>query len=476
MPGPPLHIQSYDLHLAPLRTRMPFRYGIATMTEVPCLFVRIWVTIEGRTWAGLASDLLPPKWFTKNPATPLAEEIAEMLRVIRHASASAIGLRGGTAFELWRQIYQSQAGWGQTEGLPPLLSHFGTSLVERALLDAVCRASGHSFARMLRENRFGIELGDLHAPLRGLAPSDLLPEQPLTRLTARHTVGLADPLTEAEIPAAERLEDGLPQSLESCVARYGLRHFKIKVMGDTDRDLDRLDRVAALLEQRTSGDFAFSLDGNEQFGSVEAFRTFYGGLAERLPAFLKRLLFVEQPLPRAAALLPEVEKAFYSWPDRPPIIIDESDAMLEDAATALRLGYAGTSHKNCKGVFKGIANFCLLQQRRREQPESGWIMSGEDLCNVGPVALLQDLAVMASLGIESVERNGHHYHAGLSQFPAEIQRQTLRDHPDLYQLSPAGWPTLRIDSGRVRVDSVVAAPFGMQSQPELELFEVVEKS
>jgi hypothetical protein len=33
------------------------------------------------------------------------------------------------------------------------------------------------------------------------------------------------------------------------------------------------------------------------------------------------------------------------------------------------------------------------------------MMSGEDLCNTGPIALLQDLAVMAALGIESVERN-----------------------------------------------------------------------
>ena len=34
-------------------------------------------------------------------------------------------------------------------------------------------------------------------------------------------------------------------------------------------------------------------------------------------------------------------------------------------------------------------------------------MSGEDLANVGPVALLNDLAVMSVLGVEDVERNGH---------------------------------------------------------------------
>ena len=60
-------------------------------------------------------------------------------------------------------------------------------------------------------------------------------------------------------------------------------------------------------------------------------------------------------------------------------------------------------------------------------------MSGEDLANIGPVALLQDLAVVASLGVRSVERNGHHYFAGLSAFPRAVQQQILTHHGDLYE-------------------------------------------
>ena len=52
-------------------------------------------------------------------------------------------------------------------------------------------------------------------------------------------------------------------------------------------------------------------------------------------------------------------------------------------------------------------------------------MSGEDLVNIGPVALLQDLAVSATLGVTSIERNGHHYFAGLSAFPSSVGRQML---------------------------------------------------
>ena len=71
-------------------------------------------------------------------------------------------------------------------------------------------------------------------------------------------------------------------------------------------------------------------------------------------------------------------------------------------------------------------------------------MSGEDLANVGPVALLNDLAAMAVLGMGDVERNGHHYFAGLGMFPPALQRAGCSAHPDLYAMRPEGFAALRI--------------------------------
>ena len=79
-------------------------------------------------------------------------------------------------------------------------------------------------------------------------------------------------------------------------------------------------------------------------------------------------------------------------------------------------------------MLKGIAHACLLERRRRREPGRSFILSGEDLANVGPVALLQDCAVAAALGVESVERNGHHYFAGLSAFPSAVQERVLEAH------------------------------------------------
>ena len=315
---------------------------------------------------------------------------------------------------------------------------------------------------MLHDNRLGIRLEQIHGSLAGRWPSDFLPVAPLQRLIARHTVGLADPLTEEEIGPEERLDDGLPQSLAACIARYGLRHFKIKVNGDIAQDLERLSRIAPIVQEQAWPEFAFSLDGNEQFKSLEEFREFWEAIRGRakLREFFRHLLFVEQPLHRDLALKPEVGVALQQWPDRPPLIIDESDATLQDLSTALQLGYAGTSHKNCKGVFKGIAHRCLLSDVRAGRRGPG-LMSGEDLCNIGPVALLQDLTVMGALGIGSVERNGHHYHAGLSQFPKPLQEQVLAHHGDLYERSHAGWPAVRITEGEIELSSLNRAPFGV---------------
>jgi hypothetical protein len=180
-----------------------------------------------------------------------------------------------------------------------------------------------------------------------------------------------------------------------------------------------------------------------------------------LAPFLRRLIFVEQPLHREVALNAETRHTLKAWESRPPMIIDESDAEIGSLPAALECGYSGTSHKNCKGIYKGIANACLLARRQRTNPKERVILSGEDLCNVGPVAMLQDLAVLASLGVDHAERNGHHYFRGLSMFPETVQAQVLAQHSDLYRRHECGIATLDIRHGALSVESVVAAPFGI---------------
>ncbi len=457
-----------ELFRCDLRARMPFRYGIATMTWLPHVILRATFEIDGVTHTGLAADNLPPKWFTKDPTRLLEEEVEEMLLVIRAAVRHARVIRGATAFAFWRELYGAQAAWAAVEKLPPLLSNFGTSFVERALIDAVCRARGATLAWALRENLLGVDLGALQPDLAGSAPCDWLPAKPPMELFARHTVGLSDPLRAAEITPDEYVDDGLPQSLDACIRFYGLRHFKVKINGEAARDRDRLGRMAEIVTEACGDDFAFSLDGNESFRDVVSFENYFRELrgTPALRPLWPRLLYVEQPWHRSVALSPAIGELACTWPDRPPIIIDESDAELASLPTALALGYAGTSHKNCKGVFKSVVNACMLAQLRCDgQPT---VLSGEDLANVGPVGLVQDLAAQAVFGVTSVERNGHHYFAGLSEFPAGLQAHALAQHGDLFAShAGGGWPRVAIQAGKVALGSVLRAPFGYGGEPDL---------
>lgn len=460
-----IRVLATELYLHNLRTRMPFKYGIATLTVAPHLFVRVQVEVDGVLSHGLAADNLPPKWFTKDPTATMADDIAGMLDVIRAACRHAQQIaQAESVFAFWQQLYGLQQAWAEgrtaAPSYPPLLWNFGVSLVERALIEACCRAWGITFHQAVMSNRLGLALGAIHAELAGLTPALLLPKQPTTTLTVRHTVGLVDWLTDAEIPASERVADGLPQSLAAAIRHYGLTHFKLKVGGNVAADLARLAQIIAVIEANVAGDYAFTLDGNEQYASMAAFRAFWAQLAVTFPAFVRRLIFVEQPLHRDLALREEVGAALAAWENHPPLIIDESDGSLTSLPTALALGYQGTSHKNCKGIFKGIANACLIAHRNQPQGQGSLILSGEDLTNIGPVALLQDLAVLATLGVTHAERNGHHYFAGLNMWPPVVQGQVFTHHPDLYT-QQGELVAVNLQQGQVPLHSVAAAPFGM---------------
>ena len=195
-----------------------------------------------------------------------------MLRVISHAAklAEQIARSPVSFFDFWRELYRQQSDWADARHIASLLANLGVSLVERAVLDGLCRVAGEPLHRMVATNRLGLRLGEIYAELGDAQPRDLLPAAPLPSCFVRHTVGLGDALSPADIPADERVDDGLPQDLESSIRAYGLRYFKVKLFADAERDLARLRELSRLLERETGGEYFVTLDGNENFKSFEA--------------------------------------------------------------------------------------------------------------------------------------------------------------------------------------------------------------
>src|SRR6266498_4320921 len=98
-----------ELFRIELTLRMPFRFGIATLTALPHAILRATFDIDGTAHAGYAADNLPPKWFTKDPARAPADEITELFDVIRSAVAQARKIRTATPFGFWRELYSAQS-------------------------------------------------------------------------------------------------------------------------------------------------------------------------------------------------------------------------------------------------------------------------------------------------------------------------------------------------------------------------------
>ena len=221
---------------------------------------------------------------------------------------------------------------------------------------------------------------------------------------------MADPLTDDEIDAATAPDDGLPVSLAAVIARYRNRWFKVKLCGDITADVARLSAVAPVLE--SVGAYRVTLDGNEQFPDTASLAALVGALRaeKRLGRLVEALRYIEQPFPRAIALDTDVHGLL----DGMPLIIDESDATLDAFPHARALGYAGVSSKNCKGVYKSVLNAARCARWNAPQESEPAFMTGEDLTAQPGLAVQQDLALAALLGLTHVERNGHHYAAGFA--------------------------------------------------------------
>ena len=465
MTAPKLRVREVRFFQRDVRLRLPFRFGVVTLTETPQAFVRARIALEdGREAWGTAAEMLAPKWFDKDPALTNEDNVEQLWTALRVSRKLYVeGRLAHTAFRLFDESYHFQIAECGRRGLNPLIASYGPALLDRAVLDALCRLHGVSFYEAMRAN------------LPGMAPAEFLPEfagfdfgaflaalGPADFLHARHTVGLVDPITAADQAPGERLDDGLPETLEEVVKVYGHTYFKLKVGGDVAADVARLTAIAGVLD-RLAEPYAVTLDGNEQYHTVDEVLGLWRAIASA-PA-LRRLaasiLFIEQPIARAQALLDDVD----ALSALRPLIIDESDADLDAFPEARARGYRGVSSKACKGFYKSLLNHARCVVWNREAGRETFFMSAEDLTTQPGPALQQDLALVSVLGLTHVERNGHHYVRGLTALPPGEQRALLAAHPDLY-VDDHGLVRLRITRGRLDIRSLACEGFALGAEPD----------
>lgn len=466
MPAPSFSVESIELLERDVRLRMPFRFGIVTLTAAPQAFVRARIrTQNGQLFEGASAELLAPKWFDKNPALSNEDNFEQLRTALRLARLAYLASGPNTAFGHFETHHEAHIERAGHAGLNVLTANFGPALIDRALIDALCRAEACSFYQAMQSNRVGLRETPLAPDLRGFdVPGLLASLQPARAIQARHTVGLVDLITEHERrPDNPPVNDGLPETLDAVVRQYGHRWFKLKVGGDLPADLQRLLAIAQVLDQMPLAYHA-SLDGNEQYDDVESINALWLAMRaeKKLSRLVSSIVFVEQPIKRANALSSDVRRLAHSV----PVIIDESDDTLDAFVRARDLGYSGVSSKTCKGVWRSVLNRARCHQWNKDVGSGRpYFMSAEDLTIQAGLALQQDLALVNLLGIDHVERNGHHYVNGMADLPAAEQARFLTSHPDLYERS-YGATRLAIKRGDLSIGSLDCVGYASAAMPD----------
>jgi L-alanine-DL-glutamate epimerase-like enolase superfamily enzyme len=293
---------------------------------------------------------------------------------------------------------------GLPESMPKLAELVAASPFEAAIHDAYGKTLGANSYNLL-----GVEL--VHHDLAHYLTPEFAGEyldrytlrQPKATMPLYHLVGALDPLTDGDVSV--RIEDGLPMTLGEWIVADGLTHLKIKLNGDDLAwDVERVvgvERVAVQVQQSLRvKTWRYSLDFNEKCASVEYLLDFLRQLAERSPAALDRVHYIEQPTHRDLKKHPE--NKMHKAAAIKPVVIDESLVDLESLQLAREQGYSGVALKACKGHTEALLMGAAAQKY-------GMFLCVQDLSCPG-YSFLHSASIAARIPtIVAIEGNSRQY-------------------------------------------------------------------
>lgn len=417
---------------------------------------------SGKTSYGCSGDRMSVRWLDKRPGRDKELKLRELVALIQTAKRIWLShAQFDDPFDNWLRCHELIQTASRNANQEDLTGAFASALMERAMLDGVCRLAGEPIFNMVHQDRLGFDPGRILPELQGFEIHKYLPDHPVTRIQVRHTVGKVDPLSSSELQPNQRLHDGLPQTLDEYVRTNGQKMFKLKASGEVDVDVARMKAVWAIVPH--GPDTLLTIDANEAYADLNRLEEFIDRLSQEAPDFFDRLGYIEQPLPRALTLDTSTASHVRRIGRKKPLIIDEADGTLTAFRSAMKIGYAGCSHKNCKGFFKSLLNLALI--RHSEQGGVKLLMSAEDLQNMPVVPLHQDYAAVSLLGLDHCERNGHHFNFGLSMVSDLERRLAGQFHGDMYRKQD-GELFLNIRNGVVDVASLQCPGFGISFEPD----------
>ena len=408
-------LSSFDLQL---RTetydyRTPMKFGGRVVTDVTVLSV----DCEAHSGAGqatgttrgLGSMTMGVAWAWPDPDVDGDTKLEIVVELARRLAKSYVDAdQSGHPLDICfrhnerrQQLAEELAKERGLDGaIPELAVLLAASPIEAAIFDAHGKAAGVSSYELLSREHLPNDLsGYLGDSYRDVFMDQLIADKPTATLPLYHLVGALDPLADGEL--AERVGDGLPETLADWIVRNELTHLKIKLAGDDlDWDVDRVARVHQVASSTRAGDWAFSLDFNERCDDEEYVIAMLDRLATSAPDALPCVQYIEQPTHRDLESHPDT--TMHRVAERLPVVIDESLIGLRSLRTAVGQGYSGIALKACKGHAEAL----LLGAVARHE---NLYLCVQDLTCVG-ASLLHSASLAAHIpGVAAVESNGRQY-------------------------------------------------------------------
>ncbi len=405
-----IRVRDVDVATSEVPYRTPLKFGGVPTTHATLCDVRIRVeTRTGQSAWGTGSMPMGNVWAFPSKRLTAVETNAAMLRLVEAIAAAwpAVGtcahpveLSHQFEHEVLRLAADLSRTLGLADPMPRLAALVAASPFDAALHDAYGRVHGRHVYDCYGAEWLEPDLSHfLDAQFHGERLPSYTRSRPKPRLPLYHLVGALDALTDADL--AERLDDGLPNTLGEWIVQDQLTHLKVKLNGnDAGWDVDRIlavDRVATATVPRQ---FTYSLDFNEQCPHVEYLLDVLRRVREARPACFDRVAYVEQPTARDLDAHPE--NTMHKAAALRPVVIDESLVDYRSLQVAREQGYSGVALKACKGQSQSLVLAAAAQK-------FGMFLCVQDLTCPG-LSFLESAGLAAHIGpVTAIEGNARQY-------------------------------------------------------------------
>lgn len=423
MPVPTdIRVVGAAIHLHPLATRVPLKFGAEVLTEVQVAHVEVDVVDRrGRYARGVAETPLNVQWAWPSPA-PLADRLRMMTSFCRDLVGRWVGFgRWGHPIEIGLDFDRDVLPAATPEALPRLAALVCNSAFDLAVHDAYGLLHGvdiyTTYTAPWLTRDLASCLGDdpTAARFAGRYPDAfMLPSSEVpTRLPVWHLVGGLDPIDETDLTGDEP-DDGHPVLLGDWIRRDGLRCVKVKLRGtDPVWDYARLVRVGRLAI--ACGVTSLCADFNCTVDDPAVVEAVLDRLRRDEPDIAARILYVEQPF---GADLETARHDVHALASRVPLLLDESAHDWTQVRLGWSRGWNGVALKTCKTQSGALLALCWARAH-------GMHIMVQDLTNP-MLAIVPHVRLAAHAGtIKGVECNA-------TQFYPEGSTAEARVHPGLY--------------------------------------------